>query len=93
MSLLKVEGAVVRYGGIVALHGVSIEVREGETVLLVGSNGAGKSSLINAVIGLVPLAAGRVTFRGEDLADVSRMPVAHAWASAIRPRAARCSSR
>jgi len=46
-------------------------VRQGESVLLVGANGAGKSSLINVVIGLAPLASGRVTFDDRDLAGVS----------------------
>jgi branched-chain amino acid transport system ATP-binding protein len=65
--MLKAENLIVRYGGIVALNAVSIEVREGETVLLAGSNGAGKSSLIKSVIGLAPLASGRIAFAGEDL--------------------------
>jgi branched-chain amino acid transport system ATP-binding protein len=71
MSLLSIDGLRVRYGGIQALNGISIEVNEGETVLLVGSNGAGKSSLINAVIGLVPSSGGSVRFNGRDLAGVS----------------------
>jgi branched-chain amino acid transport system ATP-binding protein len=71
MSLLTIENLGVRYGGIVALGGVSIEVNKGESVLLVGSNGAGKSSLINAVVGLVPTASGRIVFDGQDLASVS----------------------
>ena len=57
----------VRYGGITALRDVSVEVAEGETVLLVGANGAGKSSLINAVIGLAATSRGRVRFAGEDI--------------------------
>lgn len=69
--MLTIENLGVRYGGIVALSDVSIEVRQGETVLLVGSNGAGKSSLINAVIGLVPAVSGRIRFDGKDLARVS----------------------
>jgi len=68
--MLKIESLRVRYGGIVALHDVSLEVRHGETVLLVGSNGAGKSSLINSVIGLVPSAGGRIVFDGHDLSAV-----------------------
>lgn len=71
MTLLAVEKVSVRYGGIVALHDVSIEVKQGESVLLVGSNGAGKSSLINAVIGLVPTTSGRILYDGKDLASVS----------------------
>ena len=73
MSLLTVERISVRYGGIEALSDVSIEVSEGETVLLVGANGAGKSSLINAVIGLVPIVSGQIKLQGRDL---SRMPCA-----------------
>jgi branched-chain amino acid transport system ATP-binding protein len=70
-TMLRIENLGVRYGGIVALHGVSIEVEQGESVLLVGSNGAGKSSLINAVVGLVPTVSGKITFDGRDLAGVA----------------------
>jgi branched-chain amino acid transport system ATP-binding protein len=69
--MLNIENLGVRYGGIVALHDVSINVKQGESVLLVGSNGAGKSSLINAVIGLVPTASGRITLDGKDLSGLS----------------------
>ena len=69
--MLTIDSLGVRYGGIVALREVSIEVRQGESVLLVGSNGAGKSSLINAVMGLVPTDSGRITFDGRDLTRVS----------------------
>jgi branched-chain amino acid transport system ATP-binding protein len=75
--MLTIERVNVRYGGIVALNEVSIEVRQGETVLLIGSNGAGKSSLINAVIGLVPLVSGRMLFEGQDMADVSAAARSH----------------
>ena len=71
MTLLHVENLSVRYGGIVAIDDVSIEVKQGESVLLVGSNGAGKSSLINAVIGLVPAVSGRIRFENKDLSGVS----------------------
>jgi branched-chain amino acid transport system ATP-binding protein len=71
MTMLRIENLHVRYGGIVALHDVSIEVNEGESVLLVGSNGAGKSSLINAIIGLVPVQSGRIVFNGKELAGLS----------------------
>lgn len=65
--MLSVESLEVRYGGITALRGVSIDVQEGETVLLVGANGAGKSSLINAVIGVVPTCGGTIRFSGRDV--------------------------
>ena len=69
--MLTIERLSVRYGGIQALNEVSIEVKQGESVLLVGSNGAGKSSLINAVVGLVPAASGRIVLEGRDLTSVA----------------------
>jgi branched-chain amino acid transport system ATP-binding protein len=71
MTMLKLDTINVRYGGVVALQDVSIAVNKGEAVLLVGSNGAGKSSLINAVIGLVPIVSGRIEYDGQDLAGAS----------------------
>jgi len=68
--LLRIDQLQVRYGGITALSGISIDVPEGETVLLVGANGAGKSSTINAIIGLVSPAGGRIVFDGKDLSSV-----------------------
>lgn len=68
--MLSVEGLEVRYGGIIALQGVSIDVPESETVLLLGANGAGKSSLINAVIGRVRASAGTIRLRDRDLSAV-----------------------
>jgi branched-chain amino acid transport system ATP-binding protein len=69
--VLTIDNLVVRYGGITALRGVSVDVTEGETVLLVGANGAGKSSLINAVMGLVPSSGGTIRFAGRDLGSMS----------------------
>jgi branched-chain amino acid transport system ATP-binding protein len=69
--MLCIENIKVRYGGIVALLDVSINVEKGESVLLVGANGAGKSSLINAVIGLAPAQAGRIRFAGKDVTSLS----------------------
>jgi branched-chain amino acid transport system ATP-binding protein len=70
-DLLVVEELVVRYGPIAAVRGVSLRVQRGEIVALLGANGAGKSSLLNAVAGLVPSAGGRVLFRDE---PVTRLP-------------------
>jgi branched-chain amino acid transport system ATP-binding protein len=69
--MLTIERLQVRYGGIMALRDVSLEVNEGETVLLVGANGAGKSSIINAVMGLVPTCSGAIRFAGQDLGSMS----------------------
>ena len=68
--MLKIEKLSVRYGGILALNEVDVEVNQGDAVLLVGSNGAGKSSLINTIIGLVANAGGRIVFDGKDLSGI-----------------------
>ncbi len=69
-SLLKVEELTVSYSSIKAINGISFEVREGEIVTLVGANGAGKSSILRAVSGLVPY-GGRIIFGNRDLKKVS----------------------
>ncbi len=68
--LLVVEDMVVGYGRIQALHGISLQVAEGELVTLLGANGAGKTTTMRALSGLLPLGRGRITFAGK---DVSRM--------------------
>jgi branched-chain amino acid transport system ATP-binding protein len=68
--MLKVEQLVVNYGAIHALQRVSLEVRPGEVVTLIGGNGAGKSTLMKAISGLEPVAGGRISFEGRDLAGV-----------------------
>src|SRR5262245_24579395 len=67
MSLLSVRNVRVAYGKVVALHGVSLDVANGELVSLVGANGAGKSTLMKVIMGLVPAAGGEVTFEGGSL--------------------------
>ena len=61
-ALLKLESCKVRYGAVQAVRGVSLEIRKGEIVALLGANGAGKSSTMNAIAGLVPVADGKVWF-------------------------------
>ena len=68
MSLLEVRGLEVRYGGIRAVKGIDLEIGAGEMVCLIGANGAGKSSTLRAISGLVPTAPGAVRFGGTDLA-------------------------
>ena len=68
--LLEVRDAVVHYGRIEALHGVSVVVRPGELVTLLGSNGAGKTTLMRAISGLRPLTQGSVWFDGRDITRV-----------------------
>ncbi len=67
MTLLCIEGLEVRYGRVRGTESVSLTVRAGEVVALVGSNGAGKSSTLKAVLGMVGVGAGRITLAGEDL--------------------------
>ncbi len=61
---LAVEGLVVRYGGVTAVRGVDLTVADGQSVGIVGANGAGKSSVLRAVGGLAPPAAGSITWNG-----------------------------
>lgn len=64
MSLLKVMNLKVSYGGIEALKGVSFEVEKGQTVAVIGANGAGKSTTLRAISGLVPIKSGTITYDG-----------------------------
>ena len=66
--MLEVERLEVAYGALAALHGVSLAVRPGETVALVGPNGAGNSTLLKAIAGLLPLRAGMIRWEGAPLA-------------------------
>jgi branched-chain amino acid transport system ATP-binding protein len=68
--LLEVRDIVVHYGRIRALHGVSLQVRDGELVTLLGSNGAGKTTTMRAISGLRPLSSGSVWFHGRDISRV-----------------------
>ena len=71
MALLTIENLSVHYGAIQALHGVSIAVEPGEIVTLIGANGAGKSTTLRAVSGLVKPSAGTITFDGKNLAGLA----------------------
>ena len=78
--MLALEKAEVFYGKAQALHGLSIEVRAGEIVSLIGRNGAGKSTTLKALIGLLPIAAGRRMLDGQDVSrkkphEMSRLGV------------------
>lgn len=67
MALLRVENLQVYYGVIQAVKGISFEVNQGEIVALIGANGAGKTTVLHTVTGLVPAKAGSITFNGVDL--------------------------
>ena len=65
--MLQVADVTVRFGGVVAVDGVSLDVAHGEVVGIIGPNGAGKTTLLDAACGHAPLAAGRVALDGDDV--------------------------
>jgi len=67
LPLLSVTDLTVQYGQIEALHGVSLEVFAGEVVALIGSNGAGKSTTLRAISGVIPVIGGSILFDGRDI--------------------------
>ena len=71
MALLEVKDLQVYYGVICALKGISFEVNEGEIVSLIGANGAGKTTMMQSVVGMIPKKSGSVIFDGH---DISRTP-------------------
>lgn len=67
MSLLTIENLEVFYGVINAIKGISFEVNEGEIIALIGANGAGKTTILNTITGLVPAKSGSIKFGDKDL--------------------------
>jgi branched-chain amino acid transport system ATP-binding protein len=68
--VLRTEGLVKRFGGVVALDGVSIRVPKGRITLLIGPNGSGKTTLVNVVTGFIKPDAGRVYYKGRDITEL-----------------------
>ncbi len=66
-SLLDIQDLKVCYGGIVALNGISFSVEEGQIVTLIGANGAGKSTTLRSIMGLVPITNGTIMYNGEKI--------------------------
>ncbi len=69
--MLKVENLRAGYGKTDILHGISFEVKAGQCVTLIGANGAGKSTTLRCLTGLLPLRSGKVFFEGEDISGLS----------------------
>ena len=63
MAMLEIRDLNVYYGGIHALKGISLEVEEGQIVSMIGSNGAGKSSMMNAISGIVKYKSGEILYK------------------------------
>ena len=82
MTLLAIKDLIVRYGEIEAVHGVTLDVDEGQVVTLLGSNGAGKSTTLRAISGLIAPAAGEILYDGKSIAGhspeaVVRLGISH----------------
>ena len=75
MSLLKVTDLQVSYGGIDALRGISFDVEEGQIVTLIGANGAGKSTTLRTISGLVKAKAGRIVYDGRDITSMNTQKI------------------
>ena len=69
--MLEITGLECRYGKVSAVRDLSMVVNQGELVTLIGANGAGKSTTLKAISGLLPPAAGRIVFDGEDISHAS----------------------
>jgi branched-chain amino acid transport system ATP-binding protein len=87
-KLLEVEKLCVRYGKITAVDGVSFSLNEGELLAIVGANGAGKTSTLNAIMGLVKPHSGRIVFDGVDITHLEPWKRAHMGISIV-PEGAR----
>lgn len=70
MSLLRLEKVVVDYGSIHALKEIDIDVNTGEVITLIGANGAGKSTTMKAIMGLIPVKSGKIWFDGKEITDL-----------------------
>ena len=68
--MLQVNNLVVRYGGITAVDGISLQIDQHETVALIGANGAGKTTTLHAISGLLKAAGGQILFQGEDITKI-----------------------
>lgn len=71
MSLLRLEKVVVDYGSIHALKEIDIDVNTGEVITLIGANGAGKSTTMKAIMGLIPVKSGKIWFDGKEITNLT----------------------
>lgn len=76
--LLELKDVTIKFGGVTALNGVNLVVKEGEICALIGPNGAGKTTVFNVVTGVYPVTSGVISFNGNDLANLKRHQVTKA---------------
>ena len=84
--MLKVEGLNAGYGSVNILWDIGFEVKDGEIVAILGSNGAGKTTMVRTITGMVKASSGKVEFNGEDLS--ARAPASFWTAASCRCRKA-----
>ena len=94
MTLLSIEDLIVSYGAIHALHGISLDVEEGEMLTLIGANGAGKSTTLWTIMGQIGELGGRVVsgsirYRGEELLGVGASQIVRKFGIALVPEGRR----
>ena len=78
MAMLEIKDMTMRFGGLVAVDKLNLEVKEGELVSLIGPNGAGKTTVFNVLTGLYPSAEGNISFGGENITGKSPQQVVRA---------------
>ena len=71
MAMLEVRNLEVFYGVIQAIKGISFDVNQGEIIALIGANGAGKTTILHTITGLIPSKAGTISYEGK---DITKMP-------------------
>jgi branched-chain amino acid transport system ATP-binding protein/sulfate-transporting ATPase len=91
-ALLKAEGITKRFGGVVALDDLALEVEPNEIVGLIGPNGSGKTTFFNVVTGIYPLDAGHIVFKGDDITNRTPQAVYRAGISRTFQRSRLCLS-
>ena len=84
--MLKIENLIVNYGGIEAVKGISLEVPDGSIITLVGANGAGKSTTLRSIVGLVKARSGSITLDGEPVEGVTIVNAEDVFRSRIMPQ-------
>ena len=73
--LLRIENLEVRYGDLIGVSDVSLQVPAGSVVALLGSNGGGKTTVLNAIAGLIPVHSGSIAFNGEEIGGQSAFAI------------------
>lgn len=83
MTMLEVKDLKVSYGMIEAIKGISFEVNQGEIVSLIGSNGAGKSTTLRTISGIIPAKSGQILYEGQDILKSNAMKIVKAGISQV----------